>query len=464
MGRYEYSDSEKELNKVLKMQEKDLTDLSVSVGTQNKDLESLRMQILDLAKRKGLDVKSLEKLQSDKLIPEEKISLANIPNWESLVKRANTEIEGDVILEDLLTKDEFNFCIEEIERINTEFANKTKLSGVDLSFLLIATALQSVRWLLIQHLSGGLGEKIEPGSRLLHNDKAIKDEVNRSNSSFKNMFSEHGHRESRRNYKSWENIIFNSVPYDTSINSSTFGENLEGRYHRYKTLGHDPVLGWIFGTANIITDTVTLSNFNSYRIKRSPGPRFDEQTNLFQIFYEVYDSTKEDWLRLPAGIFAQFVHLKSDAFTKLGLPVPILESFSENLAGKLYRSQYDSLCLMKDLNIVGNQAMFSIIINMVIGLVHGLFYNPEKDGQREFYEVRTRKILSISNALASSGNVLYALLSKDLKKLDIGGMLVTLSRLYTDARFITKIKRDFINGELDKVLEEEIRQIDDYFQ
>ena len=101
---------------------------------------------------------------------------------------------------------------------------------------------------------------------------------------------------------------------------------------------------------------------------------------------------------------------------------------------------------------------------MVIGLVHGLFYNPEKDGQREFYEVRTRKILSISNALASSGNVLYVLLSKDLKKLDIGGMLVTLSRLYTDARFITKIKRDFINGELDKVLEEEIRQIDEYFQ
>jgi len=185
---------------------------------------------------------------------------------------------------------------------------------------------------------------------------------------------------------------------------------------------------------------------------------------LFQIFYEVYDSTKEDWLRLPAGIFAQFVHLKSDAFTKLGLPVPILESFSENLAGKLYRSQYDSLCLMKDLNIVGNQAMFSIIINMVIGLVHGLFYNPEKDGQLEFYEVRTRKILSISNALASSGNVLYALLSKDLKKLDVGGMLVTISRLYTDVRFITKIKRDFINGELDKVLEEEIRQIDEYFQ
>ena len=43
MGRYEYSDSEKELNKVLKMQEKDLTDLSVSVGSgkfKNADFRS----------------------------------------------------------------------------------------------------------------------------------------------------------------------------------------------------------------------------------------------------------------------------------------------------------------------------------------------------------------------------------------------------------------------------------------
>ena len=119
-------------------------------------------------------------------------------------------------------------------------------------------------------------------------------------------------------------------------------------------------------------------------------------------FYESYDSVKEDKLRLPAAVFTQFVHLESDAFTKQGLPVPILEAFSEELAGKLYRSQYDSLCLLRDIKIVGVQAVVSVVINMLITLIHGLFYDPAKHGDRELFEVRTRKILLYSNAMASA--------------------------------------------------------------
>ena len=178
----------------------------------------------------------------------------------------------------------------------------------------------------------------------------------------------------------------------------------------------------------------------------------------------MFDSVKEDWLRLPAGIFAQYVHLKSDIFTKLGLPVPVIETFSEALAGKLYKSQYDSLCLLKDIKIVGNQAAWSIIINMIISLVHGLFYNPQKDGDKTFYEVRTRKILAISNTLASTGNIAYAIGTEDWRKLDVGGILVTIYRLFTDIRFISRVKKDFIEKEMDKVLEKELKDLDSYFK
>lgn len=134
---------------------------------------------------------------------------------------------------------------------------------------------------------------------------------------------------------------------------------MEGRYHRYRTLGHDPILGWIFGTANIITDTITLSNWKSYRVSRknplnptkNTTPFFSERTTLPRIFYETYDSVKEDSMRLPAAVFAEFVHLESDKLTKLGLPVPLLETFDEGLAGKLYHSQYDSLCLLRDIKL-----------------------------------------------------------------------------------------------------------------
>lgn len=463
MGRYTYSESEKETNKVLKMQGDQLTSLKEDIDANTEDLKNLRAKIEARLKSKRIPIPaSLHEETGNQSIA--KIDKNDIPQWEELAKEANSKYKDDIELEDLLSKEEFQFCIEDVQRINDEFSKKTGIfNKKDIAFISIATALQTARWLIIQEICGDLGQKADSNVRLDHNDKSIKDSVNSSNKSFQKQFEEHGHRESTKNYKSWEQIIFSSAPYDTAIKSSLFDENLEGRYHRYKTLGHDPILGWVFGTANFITDTCTLSNFNSYRISRVGGPHFSEPTNLGTIFFEVFDSVMEDWLRLPAGIFAQFVHLKSDFFTKLGLPVPIIETFSESLAGDLYKSQYDTLCLLRDIAIVGNQAAWSILINMVIGLIHGLFYTPS-DGDRKLYEVRTRKILSISNALASSGNIAYAIASDDWRKLDAGGVLVTLYRLFSDTRFMLRVKKDFIESKMDEVLQKEISELDAYFE
>ena len=469
MGKYKYSDSEKETLKVLKMQEQQLKLLESGIAEDvldgkkdAEDLADIRKRAEALLKKRGITPPP--KKTAKPIDTTIRISQDEIPSWESIAEQAKENVPEDVAFEDLLTKEEFQFCIDEVQRINDEFSHKTGIKNKkDMSFLMVATALQTARWLIIQELCGDLGQTIDSDSRLNHNDKSIKDSVKESNKSFQERFKDHGHRESTKKYKSWEQIIFSSAPFDTTVGSPNFEENLEGKYHRYKTLGHDPILGWIFGTANFITDTCTLSNFNSYRISREGTPHFSEHTNLATIFYEVFDSTKEDWLRLPAGVFAEFVHLKSDAFTKLGLPVPILEVFSESLAGDLYKSQYDSLCLLKDLKIVGKQAGFSILINMIIGLIHGLFYDKEKDGDRKLYEVRTRKILSISNALASAGNIAYAVGTEDWRKLDVGGILVTLYRLFTDVRFITKIKKEFFEKEMDEVLAKEIKELDSYF-
>jgi len=51
------------------------------------------------------------------------------------------------------------------------------------------------------------------------------------------------------------------------------------------------------------------------------------------------------------------------------------------------------------------------------------------DRRQSLYEVRTRKILTYSNVLATGSNVIYVALFKDLTRLDVGGMLVTLYRL-----------------------------------
>ena len=61
------------------------------------------------------------------------------------------------------------------------------------------------------------------------------------------------------------------------------------------------------------------------------------------------------------------------------------------------------------------------------------------------YEVRTRKILSYSNVIASGSNILYVAMSKNINKLDIGGMAVTIYRIVTDHRFIQDLKHEFLS-------------------
>lgn len=108
---------------------------------------------------------------------------------------------------------------------------------------------------------------------------------------------------------------------------------------------------------------------------------------------------------------------------------------------------------------------------MLISLLHGFFYNPKKDHSRDFYEVRTRKILLYSNVISSSINLAYVGVNaytgnvgESLKKLDLGGLLVTLWRLFSDVRFITKVKEQFINTELDKVTAKELKELDEMFE
>ena len=87
------------------------------------------------------------------------------------------------------------------------------------------------------------------------------------------------------------------------------------------------------------------------------------------------------------------------------------------------------------------------MINQLIATIHKLLYNEDRDGSNSMYEIRTRKILSYSNALATGSNTIVVAFTRDLTKLDVGGMLVTLYRIISDYKFIHEIKRDFLKNE-----------------
>ena len=98
---------------------------------------------------------------------------------------------------------------------------------------------------------------------------------------------------------------------------------------------------------------------------------------------------------------------------------------------------------------------------MIILLVHGLF--RKENEAKDFYEVRTRKILSISNSIASTSTVIAAGITKNPKNLDIGSLFNTVTRLFTDIKFIARIKQEFIESEISRRVQEEIEEIDRLF-
>ena len=285
-------------------------------------------------------------------------------------------------------------------------------------------------------------------------------------------------KKSEKGYRSWQEIAFTiKVPYDATRYSGAgfYDRNMHGGQHRVKTLGHDPILGWIFGVANIISDTITICPeyelgekkiripyVESYGVDMGPNFCWKEQIATWNVFKNSFESIAEDKHRLYAALFSQGLHLASDKYTKLGLPIPFLSLLDSDKAYDIYKDGYDYLDYLYDTQILRRtfkSASQAIMINMIIGALHKFFYNPNKDFDKELYNVRTRKIILYSNMIATTSDIVQTAVrayngnEDSIKNFDLGGFLVTVYRLITDTKYIMKIKEEFIFNEWDKIIE-----------
>lgn len=242
----------------------------------------------------------------------------------------------------------------------------------------------------------------------------------------------------------WEDVLFQSVPYDASTDkniSHVQNTGIGGKTHRYRTLGHDPVLGWIFGTANIMTNSLTKSDIvTTYQVSNMMILRHYPLGTLGML-NKAAEYAQNDPMLLAASTARQAIHFGSDYFTKQGLPIPLIATVNNDVAKTMLTKGHI------DMWSITRGAALSALINQLIATIHRLFYNEDRDGTRSMYEVRTRKILSYSNAMATGSNILVTAFTKDLTKLDVGGTLVTLYRIVSDYKFIHEIKRDFLKNE-----------------
>lgn len=318
-----------------------------------------------------------------------------------------------------------------IEDVDKKFKEKTKLSDSDIAFLFLCTALQCTRqYLLTNEMfrledKGGLKSNVRGELLMKHAYDAVPDVIAPTE---------------------WKKVLFQPVPYDATNHSNFIhysdSQKLGGRNHRYRTLGHDPILGWIFGPANIMTNSLTETDFvttyqvsNNIILRRYP-------LGTMGMLNRAVGYAKNDPMLLTASVARQAIHFGSDYFTKQGLPVPLIATVNNDLAKTMLTKGHI------DMWSITRGAVLAALINQLIAVIHRLFYDENRDGRETMYEIRTRKILSYSNALAVSSNVVVTAFTKDLAKLDVGGMLVALHRFISDYQFIQAVKRDFLKDEI----------------
>ena len=438
-----------------------IADDSLTFDTVKEFLEAVEVsQLESISQRVQIAI------EIDEEITEEELAANKLFN-EYITERVANDIINDQRVEEIISSAVKEYG-ENLDRIDYEFKQLTKLQDSDAAFLIGATALQVIRIILINRLTKiELAGKGSLETSLKDLQKKIFDPLDKTPG------------ENRPLYASKHHILTNrGVPYDATSFADFNNDMFKGANHRFGTLGHDPLLGLIFGTANIMTNTITCPPINSI------FKGIDLFPKTFNVTYDIGGKNPHIVSADPFGVSAQFltplmlasaanrilvepdaaaaalikqiIHIGTDLYTPMGIQLP----FANLILDKATTERLTSYVNMGDIVKVGGQAAAAIAINWLVAALHGCSLFNKDDGTEfcsEMHQVRTKKILLISNSIATSSSVIQAAITKNPKNLDIGGAAVLIYRLFTDTKFISKLKQEFMTSELAKVYDQRVQ-------
>ena len=282
-----YSQSEKKLNKVVVLQENNLKKIqSISADNNQKLHDSIALAeqaLLSIGKRKEVLIEK----NNTKHVPVEKKVIV-VRSWEEILEEAEKSIPYDVSIKDIFTNDELNSNEAYLVKLREEFNAINRLDAVDYTICGVSGVLSAAVDIFLVGMPQSPLAGIEGGS--LSNFIRKKVEESMSPSEIKKLEKEF-----------W-------VPYDPS-NSSNLKipvEGLSSYFHRFQSLGHDPILGFIFGVLDVMNGTFTAIDKNGNLIKQVVSNQETVGMNLFEAVDRV------------------FGHMKSDIATSRGLPAPFM--------------------------------------------------------------------------------------------------------------------------------------------
>lgn len=253
-------------------------------------------------------IASTEKLLSSLGIPlPERMAPTHIPrtklrpvvlakSWDELLAEAKKSTPDQVDFNSLLTQGEIDAVLQKHASIGSELDWFSTLDRYDLALSVAAGVIAGVVDVLLVGIPAHPAFVGIPKSEGGWLSNLMKEKTGQ-------IFPADKIRELEKAYP---------VPYDPSTNRNLH-ENIAGLYpksHRFHSLGHDPLLGFIFGVRDILAGEFTAIGGDGHLIVQQVAAPFMQGEQIF--------------VRILEAMKIQFGHLASDIATPAGLPAPLM--------------------------------------------------------------------------------------------------------------------------------------------
>ena len=359
-----------------------------------------------------------------------------------------------------------------ISDIDKQFEEKTGITNLkDMTFLWGAVAVQCARWIVVPNFEE---ETLTPTS---DDRKDSTSEGKKDKTGTKDQLDKTRDEREKQKYPDNKNIILLPVPYDAMKGTedivipgvTPFGKQIYSMNHHSATLGHDPLIGQLFGTANIMTRSITFHDkLLTTRLVENPSGRTQVVVKnpvytKTQMVKDVIASAKEEKGRIAMALLKENLHLQSDKYTKTGLPIPTLSaSMQQKLLDSKWNSKELEDILKGSIKGIKTNFLVSVIINTIVGTLHGFCYNENNDESKALYSVRTQKVVATSNVIAESINLAAVfggsvagyfsgnpdVIKKSISHLDVGGIIEAIHQVFKSKKIQEEIRREFLEQEL----------------
>ncbi|MED3396724.1 MULTISPECIES: hypothetical protein [Bacillus cereus group] len=296
MGKFKYSESEKKINKVLKHHDdilKSIPSLDAEHANMNENIALSEALLKELGL--GDNVNHLKNSPSP--IQKQK-KVIQMPSWEDVLNDASMSVPEDVDLRSLFTEEELKSNERYLKYLREDFNTIHRLDAIDYSICIAAGILAAA----VDIFLVGIPEKTKNGIIAGPLSNYIREKFDEA-IPWKTI------KKLERQFK---------VPYDASTNYTLneYVDGLSSWFHRYHSLGHDPILGFIFGVLDIMRGRFTAIDKNGKLISQVVGD-VPEGMSIFKAIGQV------------------FGHMKSDVNTSMGLPVPMMTLFNKFQFGSI---------------------------------------------------------------------------------------------------------------------------------